>query len=204
MAFIDNLAYSLLAVSFAGFLLLYTLSSTYIAYKKKRIHASACLRGACVPLAIISVYLILAGLWGQFTWPLPGSYNILFYDPMLSIGIVLLSFSIAAKYGLKLEYAGFLGLMVGEVAMVYGVEGYSAGLTNEPLALLLMYVFYGMAGVLSYPVSLMFDRLAASHEKIRAGWKAVFVVFCILLLLASMLSALVGIVAVPQHLMSAP
>jgi putative membrane protein len=204
MVFIDNLAYSLLAVSFAGFLSLYMLSSAYRAYKKKPGNASACLKSACVPLGIVSAYLILTGLWGQFAWPLPGSYNILFYDPMLSIGIVLLSFAIAVKYDLKLEYSGFLGMMVGEVAIVYGAEGYLLGLTSKPLALLIMYALYGLAGVFSYPVSLMFDRLASSHEKVSPRWKAVFIVFCILLLLASMTSTLVGIVAVPQHLMSAP
>jgi len=204
MVFVDNLAYSLLAVSFAGFLSLYTLSSTYRVYKKKPENASACLKGAVVPLAIISVYLIITGLWGQLAWPLPGSYNMLFYDPMLSLGIVLLSFSIAVKYDLKLEYSGFLGLMVGEVAIVYGVEGYGIGLTSQPLALLLMYMLYGLAGVLSYPVSLMFDRMAASHGRIGSGWKNVFILFCIILLLACMLSALVGVVAVPQHLVSPP
>ena len=36
MAFIDNLAFSLFAISMAGFILLYVISSMYFVYKRKR------------------------------------------------------------------------------------------------------------------------------------------------------------------------
>ncbi len=204
MVFIDNLAYSLFAVSFAGFMLLYTTCSIYLAYRKNRKNFSEDLKSASIPLAVIGMFLFLTGIWGQFTWPLPGSYNMLFYDPLISFGFLLLAFSISIKYGAKLEYTGFLGLMVGMMVIVYGVLGYTTGLTKEPLALLAMYLFYGLAGIFSYPISLMADRLPGLQRGIKISWFVLLVIFCILLLLASGLSGMTGIIAIPQHLISAP
>lgn len=205
MVFVDNLAYSLFMISFAGFMLLYTISSMYLVYRRGKRNFSDYLKSASVPLGLIGVYMLIMGLWGQFTWPLPGSYNILFYDPLVSFGIVLLAFAIAVKYDVRLEYAGFLGLMVGVMVIIYGIEGYGAGLTSEPIALLLMYFFYGVAGIFAFPVSLIADRLPGLKKgRIWKGWHVVLIVFWILLLLASLLSGFVGILAIPAHLISAP
>ncbi len=205
MAFTDNLAYSLFAISFAGFLLLYLISSMYRIYRRKHRNFSEHLAAASIPLGLIGLYMFITGLWGQFVWPLPGSYNILFYDPLISFGILLVAFSLAVRYKVRLEYAGILGLMVGVMVIIYGVEGYSIGLTAAPIALLGMYFCYGTAGIFSYPVSLIADRLPGFKKgKVWKGWHIILVIFWFLLLLASVLSAYVGILAIPQHLLSAP
>ena len=204
MAFIDNLAYSLFALSLAGFLLLYTISSMYLVYRRKQRNFSEYLESASVPLGLIGAYMLIMGIWGQFTWPLPGSYNILFYDPLVSFGIILLSFALAIRCKARLEYAGFLALLVGAMTIVYGVEGYSIGLTQAPIALLAMYFFYGVAGVFAYPVSLIADRLPGLHKKAWSGWVVTLAIFWILILLASILSAIVGVAAIPAHLLRAP
>ncbi len=202
MAFIDNLAYGLFSISFAGFLLLYTALSMFLAYKRKQRNLTEYLKGACIPIAIIGIYLLITGIWGQFVWPLPGSYNILFYDPLVSFGILLIAFSMAIKYDVKLEYVGFLGLLIGIMAIVYGIEGYNIGLTSAPIALLLMYLFYGLSGIFSYPISLIADRLPGSRSN--NTWLIILAIFCLLLFLASALSSYIGILAIPQHLLSAP
>lgn len=205
MVFTDNLAYSLFAISFAGFLLLYTISSMYLVYRRKGKNFSEYLKSASIPIAILGVYLLIMGFWGQFTWPLPGSYNILFYDPMISFAILLISFSLAVKYGVRLEYVGFLGLLVGIMVIVYGIEGYGLGLTQSPIALFLMYFFYGIAGIFAFPVSLIADRLPGIKKgKIWKGWHIILITFWIILLLASCLSAFTGVLAIPAHLLSAP
>ena len=205
MVFIDNLAYSLFAISFAGFLLLYTALSMYLSYRRKQGSFADQLRGAGVPLGLLGVYMLLMGLWGQFTWPLPGSYNMLFYDPLVSFGIVLLAFCLSVKYNVKLEYAGFLSLMAGLMAIGYGAVGYNLGLTQAPIALLGMYLLYGLAGVFAYPVSLIADRLPGLRNRNAwLGWHAILIIFCLLVFLASALSAFVAISAIPAHLLSAP
>jgi putative membrane protein len=203
MVFIDNLAYALFSVSFAGFMLLYTVSSMYLLYRKRRSFQEH-LMAASLPIALIGLYMLVMGLWGQFTWPLPGSYNILFYDPFLSFGILLLSFSMAVRYRLRLEYVGFLGLMMGAMIIVYGIAGYNLGLTAAPIGLLALYLGYGLAAIFSYPVSLISDRLPDTRKRTPANWRIILIIFCILLLLASLVSAYTGFAAIGQHLMSAP
>jgi len=204
MVFVDNLAYELFAISFAGFLLLYTISSMYLVYRRKDRNFSEYLMGASVPLGLLGAYMLIQGLWGQFTWPLPGSYNILFFDPLVSFGLLLIGFALSVRYKVRLEYVGFFGLMVGVMVIAYGIEGYNIGLTKEPIALLALYFLYGLVGIFSFPVSLIADRIPNVKYNAWIGWHIALATFWILLLVASCLSAVIGIAAIPAHLISAP
>ena len=204
MAFIDNLAFSLFAISMAGFLLLYVISSMYFVYKKKRKDFTDYLDSLSIPMAILGLFILITGLWGQFTWPLPGSYNILFYDPLVAFGIILLSFSAAIRFKARLEYVGVLSLMSGLMVIVYGIEGYGIGLTSAPIALFGMYFFYGAAGILGYPVSLIVDRLPGLQKNVWIGWEVLLILFWLALLGASILAAVVAGAAIPAHLLTPP
>lgn len=206
MIFIDNLAYSLFAISFAGFMLLYASAAMYVVYRKHRKNFYEHLKSASMPLAAIGVYLFITGLWGQLAWPLPGSYNMLFYDPMISFGILLIAFTLAVKFNIRFECIGFFGMLVGVMVMVYGIEGYRIGLTSSPLALMGMYLLYGLAGVFSYPVSLIADWLLKPKPKtdVWEKWHLLLVIFLVLLLLASVLSAFIAIATIPTHLITPP
>ncbi|MCL5008475.1 MAG: DUF981 family protein [Candidatus Marsarchaeota archaeon] len=204
MAFIDNLAYSLFMLSFAGFILLYTISSVYMAYRKNKKDFGVYLRSAGVPLGLIGAYMLIVGLWGQFTWPLPGSYNILFYDPFISFGILLMGFALSVRYNVRLEYVGFLGLLVGVMVIIYGIEGYGIGLTSAPMALLGLYFLYGVTGILSYPVALVVERLPGLKKNPWIGWYILIALFWIVLLFASLLAGYIGSAAISSHLISPP
>jgi putative membrane protein len=184
--------------------LLYAAASMYLVHMRGKKDYERHLEGASVPMLLIGGYLVVSGFAGQLTWPLPGSYNILFFDPLVAFGLVILAFALAIRYDVKLEYAGFFGLLVGIMAIIYGFQGYSLGLTQAPIALLLLYFFYGSAGVFSYPVSLVADRLP-NHESHRwIGWRIAIVLFCLALFAASVTSAYIGMSAIPGHLLSAP
>ncbi len=204
MVFIDNLAYSLFAISIAGFLLLYTVASVYLAYRKKSRDFKSYLKSASIPIALISVYLIVAGLWGQFTWPLPGSYNILFYDPFISFGLILFAFAVEARSGERMDYSGFMALLFGIMVIIYGIRGYGIGLTTVPIALLAMYFLYGIAAVFSFPVSLMAERMPGLKPNFWKGWYVMLAVFFVSLLLASALAGYVGAQAITAHLLNPP
>ena len=204
MVFIDNLAYSLFAISVAGFLLLYTFASMYLAYRKRSKDYSTYLKGGSIPLAIVGAYLVVMGLWGQFVWPLPGSYNILFYDPFVSFGLIMLAFAAAARTGGKMEYAGFMALLFGVMVIIYGIQGYGIGLTQEPIALLAMYFFYGVAAIFAFPVSLIADRMPGLKPGFWKGWYVMLGIFFVSLLIASLLAGYIGALAIPAHLLSAP
>lgn len=204
MAYIDDLAFLLFTISFAGFILLYTISSMYLLYRRKRHDYVDHLEGASVPMMLVGGYLIVSGFIGQWTWPLPGSYNILFFDPLVMFGLVVLAFALAIRFKVNLEYAGFFGLMVGIVTLIYGYQGYSIGLTLEPLALLLLYVFYGIAGIFAYPVALIADRLPGLQKNAWMGWHLILIIFWLALFAASATAGYIGATAISGHLVSAP
>ncbi|MGI0100854.1 MAG: DUF981 family protein [Candidatus Micrarchaeaceae archaeon] len=178
-------------MSFAGFLLLYTITSMYLVYRKRQKNFSEYMNSAGVPLGLLGPFMLVEGLLGQFTWPLPGSYNILFYDPLISFGLLLLGFAISVMLKVRLEYVGFFRLMVGAMVMVYGIEGYGIGRKGAPIALLGMYFLYGLSEIFSYPVSLIADRLPGLQKNPWKGWHVVLVLFWILLFLASGVSAVI-------------
>ncbi len=204
MPFIDNLAYSLFSLGFAGLLLLYIVTSMYLAYRKGQKDYSQHLESAGIPLLLVGAYIVIAGFWGQITWPLPGSYNILFYDPFVTFGLLILAFALCIRYGVRLEYAGFFGMLAGIMTLIYGAEGYSIGLTSAPLALLALFACFGIAGVLSYPVALIADRLPGFKKNPWPGWTAILAIFWIFLLAASLIAGYIGASAISTHLITAP
>ena len=80
----------------------------------------------------------------------------------------------------------------------------SLGLTAAPIALLGMYLLYGIAGLLSYPMSLMFDGLHQMKWDKKVVCQIVLWAFWLVLLFASLLSAYVGLAALPAHLANPP
>ncbi len=204
MVFIDNLAYSLFAISIAGFLLLYSIVSIYLAYRKKKEKLNESIKSTTVPLFFIGVYLLITGLWGQFVWPLPGSYNILFYDPLVSFGIVILTFATIGRFGGNMEYVGFLALLFGIMAVIYGIQGYNIGLTEEPVALLAMYFLYGLTGILTYPIALIVQRKPGMQKNYWGGWIVLLFLFCASLFVASALAGFIGYESIGSHLVTTP
>lgn len=204
MVFIDNLAFLLFSISFAGFVLLYTVMSVYLEHENGKKDYDRHLEGASLVMLLIGGYLVVSGFVGQSTWPLPGSYNILFFDPLVAFGLVTLAFALAIRFEVSLEYAGFFGLLAGIMALIYGFQGYNLGLTSAPIALLLLYLFYGGAGILSYPASLIADRLPDHLKNPRVLWSIVLALFCLALFAASVTAAYIGSQAIAGHLLSAP
>ena len=204
LVFIDNLAYSLFVMGFVSLLLLYMMSSMYLAYRKGKRDFIDYIRGATVPLAVIGIYIIISGIYGQLTWPLPGSYNILFYDPFISLGIAIVSFAAATRYRVRLEYIGFLSLLFGVMVIVYGITAYDIKMTTAPFAMLVLYILYGIVGILAYPASMIVDRLPGLKRGMWYGWNMVFVIFWIFLLLSGIIAFGTGALALSQHLLVAP
>lgn len=204
MVFVDDLGYLLFALGFAGFMLLYTMSSVLLTYKRRKKDFTSALMAASVPLFILGIYMFICGLWGQSVWPLPGSYNILFYDPLISFAIILMAFGAAMKYKTKLEYVGFFGLIIGITSIFYGVHGYLLNMTSAPLAMLGLYTAFGLAGIFSYPAAMIVDRLSNLKAKVCAQWTVILALLWIFLLVASIIAIILGSSAIPMHLMTPP
>jgi putative membrane protein len=180
-----------------------------------------------VVLGAIGVVILIIGLWGEFTWPLSaivnganalGAYDILFYDPYLMMGMVLLGFSACVILRLDTKYSGLFALMVGALSIYYGTNAYSLGLTKEPTIMLLLYVAFGITGIFSFPFTLFIDRIIMdplqgentdnlTQKPLTPLWKLAFTCFVIFLLfsaISAILAISIGGGALAPHLANPP
>ncbi len=204
MVFVDDLAYGLFSLGIAGFLVLYLVTSVYLAYRNRQKDYSEILDASYPVLLLVGAYMLVSGAFGEFAWPLPGSYNILFYDPLVSFGLILVALALSIRCRTRYEFVGFFGLMAGLMTIFYGIQGYAIGLTESPIALLGLYTLFGAAGVLSYPVSLLMQRLTSSQKSVGAAWRLCLALFFLALLGGSLLAVYIGALAIPAHLLSPP
>ncbi len=207
--FIDEIAYVLFAIGFVGVLTLYMTVSVFYNYrknlkKKENIDIYGIISGGILPLGAVGIYLFVISLWGQLTWPLPGSYNILFFDPLMSISIVLIGFAWSVRSRIKIHYVGLFSLLVGIMTIDYGITGYMLKLTQSPLAFMGLFVTFGIVGILAFPVSLIMDNQpgkTSSHPKL---WFSLVALFWIFLILATALAFLIAGLSLYPHLSTPP
>ena len=207
--FIDEIAYVLFAIGFVGVLTLYMTMSVFYNYrknlkKKENIDIYSIISGGILPLGAVGIYLFIISLWGQFTWPLPGSYNILFFDPLMSLSIVLIGFAWSVRSRIKIHYVGLFSLLVGLMTIDYGITGYMIGLTQSPLAFMGLFVTFGIVGVLAFPVSLIMDNQPGKTSAYPKLWFSLVLLFWIFLILATVIAFLVAGLSLYPHLSTPP
>jgi len=174
MSFIDPLAFVevvLFIVSVVGTWV--TLESLGAIRRDRPDELRAILQGAAIPFLSVGMVALILSLWGEMTWPLPGSYNILFWDVFLLFGIVLISFGVAFYRGTRVQYSGLMALAAGIIVIFYGVTAYQQGLTREPLETLLLYLGFGAVAILSLPASLVADWFLAPVRPTQFPWTRV-------------------------------
>lgn len=203
MTFIDLLTSQLFVLGFIGLLVASITIREMLLYKSGRKHHSNFKAGA-LPLTVLGIYAFVTGLYGQLTWPLPGSYNILFYDVYTLMGLLFISLAWTMRSDLDTQHVGFFGLLIGLVTIYYGIVGYNIGLTTVPIALLGLYSLFGLAGVLSYPMTIMFDRATSGVRNRSVWWVVLVVAFLIAIIFGSLLAVFVAASAIPAHLLTTP
>ncbi len=203
MAFVDDLAMELFIMSLVGVVSIYLTGSVYLAYRRGVKDIEGVLRPGVYPLGILGGIITIMGIYGEMVWPLPGSYNILFYDPYLIIGLILIIMAISIGMKQKLQFTGILALFAGIIAIYYGANAYMDKMTSSPIAMLGLYIAFGLTGVFTYPTTLIYDMLPGK-EKVSKLWTVVLVIFWIGLVVSAVLAAVTAIEAVPQHLLSPP
>ncbi|MCL4388138.1 DUF981 family protein, partial [Candidatus Marsarchaeota archaeon] len=121
MVFIDDLALELFMLALAGIVSLYTTASAYRYYRANGVKGiKESMRPGAVPLGLLGIIMLILGLFGEMTWPLPGSYNTLFYDPFVLISITITGISIALWFRQNMQYVGIFALFSGLLAIYYG------------------------------------------------------------------------------------
>ncbi len=209
--FVDILTAQLLALAFAGYIIVYTFLRAYIRFRREKARVLDDLSYAAFPLGALGFYIFITGIWGQFAWPLPGPYNILFYDMYPILGLMLMGFAFAITYetgkpqARYLHFIGFFSMLTGLATIYYGASGYALQLTREPFIMFLMYVALGLTGVLSYPATVIVENIVANpNKKITAGEYAVFVLFWFFIVLGSILATFIALASIPAHLANPP
>ncbi|MGC8557102.1 MAG: DUF981 family protein [Fervidicoccus sp.] len=150
------------------------------------------LKGLYAPLLAMRVYVFFSGLYGYFIWPLPGSYDILFYDMYAVLGVGLIAIALCIKHDTKLEYIGFLALIYGVITIFYGYSGYSLGMTKEPAGMFALYALVGLSSIVFYFVSFGIDSGKVN--------KPLLYIEALLLILGGLAAAYIAGSAVPSHL----
>lgn len=201
--FIDDLAFELFTLSLVGVISLYMTTSVYLAYRKGVKDIEKVLRPGAYPLGILGGIITIMSIYGEMTWPLPSSYNILFYDPYLMLGLILVMMSVSIILNQKLQYVGVIALFAGLIAIYYGVSAYTDKMTASPFAMLGLYIAFGLTGVFTYPATLIYDTLPGK-EKVSKAWTVTLVIFWIGLVVSAVLASVTGVPAVSQHLISPP
>jgi putative membrane protein len=137
----------------------------------------------------VGVYALVTGLWGSFTWPLPGSYNIVLIDPWSIFGIALLIIGVALWSGINPRHIAIPLAPLGIPVLVYSFVIWSFRLTRTPELSGLMYFLIGLSTILSPAILL----LGGSSRK-AMGWLAI-----VFLLIAAGIAIFIGANAAFGH-----
>jgi len=110
----------------------------------------------------------LSGLDIAFRWPLVGSYNIVFGEPLLLFGVLLFFTGLAVLKGWDLHTLGIFAVFAGVVAIILGIrmwygievtnkagEKVFHGMTREPALAGISFILTGIGGILTLPAYLL-------------------------------------------------
>ncbi len=184
----------------------YMVGVAYLEYRKGGKDVESAVRDGGIPLAVMGLFMVIMGLYGEFVWPLNlpnGDYNIFFFDPYVILGLVLMIISTSILFKRKLVFGGVMAFFSGILAIYYGAIGYSYGLTSEPLAALGLYIAFGATGILTLPATYIYDYLPG-RGKVSSIWMFFLVLFFIALVASTIIAGIIVAPAIQAHLLTAP
>ncbi|MGC8623269.1 MAG: DUF981 family protein [Candidatus Micrarchaeia archaeon] len=190
MSFVDPLAIMLVAVAAStGIIALYFIGVA----RGKRSFANL-----AIPGFAIGAFDFFSGLFMSFVWPFPGAlaaYNMLFGDPMLFLGIIMLAGSYMLYKGIEIKVLSLFGFLLGIYLAVetYAMVALKLETGNNLLAALGLYGFSTLAAILSPLVYLDAKKNKNAYYLLAA-----------LLIIAAFFAMLIGVIGIYGHLVSPP
>jgi putative membrane protein len=115
-------------MSIASLLILYMTRGIYIGYRKdgdKDVEGH--LKPGMSILMLLGAVMLALGLYGEFVWPLPGAYNIRFYDMYTLVAIVIIAFAVTIRFSYKMQYVGLFCTLFRYNGHSLWIQGLSAG-----------------------------------------------------------------------------
>ncbi len=187
--FVDSLAIMLLALgSSASLLALYFL---YAVRQKKTINNLA------IPIIGFGLFDFASGFLMSFTWPLPPAYNMLFGDPLLFLGLLMVMGGYMLYKNMNLKVLSIFGFFLGIYLFVEEVAILNFKLETgvDLLSSMGLYVFSGLSAILSPLVYL--------DPKSNNG-KYAYYLLAVLLIIAAFAALFIGYAGIYGHLFSPP
>ncbi len=104
-----------------------------------------------VPAFILGLFNAVSGFLMSFTWPLPGSYNMLFGDPLLVLGLLMIAGSYMISKGMDVKALSLLGFLLGIYLLVgmIGITQFHMETGNDWLTATGLYAFSMLAAIFS-------------------------------------------------------
>ena len=187
--FVDSLAVMLLALgSSAALLAMYFL---YAVRQKKTISNLA------VPIIGFGLFDAASGFLMSFTWPLPPAYNMLFGDPLLILGMLMVMGGYMLYRNMNLKVLSIFGFFLGIYILIEAVAISNLKLETgaDLISSMGLYLSSGLAAILSPLVYL--------DPKSNNG-KWAYYLLAVLLILATFAALFIGYAAIYGHLASPP
>jgi putative membrane protein len=227
MTFLDDLTLVLDLLILVACTVFYTAFMVWFQMRRKdHLRAQTHLREGALVMGSLGGVLGIIALWGEFTWPLNvtiaggnvlGAYNLLFFDSLVLLAVLLVSFALAVNLRRPTHFVGMLGVVIGFGIMYYGYRAYTLSLTQEPFETLLLFLGFGAVAVGSYPVTLYVDWFVVGPSNPGADpmpsdsvpknprmWNVILGLFLLLVVLAGVAALFYGFDSAWAHLASPP
>ncbi|MEM0149758.1 MAG: DUF981 domain-containing protein [Candidatus Micrarchaeaceae archaeon] len=149
-----------------------------------------------VPVFVLGLFNAVSGFLMSFTWPLPGSYNMLFGDPLLMLGLLMIAGSYMISKGMDVKVLSLLGFLLGIYLLVgmISISQFSLETGNDWITATGLYAFSFLAGIFS---PIIYLKPKGSNR-----YAYYFEVF--LLVLVMLLALLIGYMGLNAHLGTPP
>jgi putative membrane protein len=218
MAFIDDLSLVLDLLILVTAAVFYTSVLVWFEVRRKdTVRANTHLREGATILGLLGGFLALFGIWGEMFWPLPGAYNLFFFDVVVMLSLLLVAFALAVHQKFPTHFVGMLGVVIGLGVLFYGVRAYQLNLTKDPWTTLLLYLGFGTVAILSYPATLFVDWFVVGPASPGSDplpsppipnypwiWRILLSAFLLVVFLAGLAAVGYGIETTWGHLASPP
>lgn len=103
-------------------------------------------------LAVAGLLALATGLHMIFTWPLPGSYNILYGEMSVFFGVLLVAVALSLALGVSLLPIAIYAEFVGLAAVLIGVQVLNLGLSRSPALTGAGFIWMGLIGLGAVPM----------------------------------------------------
>jgi putative membrane protein len=190
MPFVDSLTVMLIGLAMG-----LALGAFYFFFRARE--DEKMLNALIVPAFVVGLFDFMSGFLMSFTWPLPGAYDMLFGDPLLLFGLILVMTSVAYYKKMNLGLIPVLSLLLGIYVLVGAytiVQMKTLETGNDEITAVGLYIFSGIGALLA-PIA---------YIKPSSGNKYLYYAEWIILGIATVFALVIGYTGFNAHLQSPP